>query len=151
MMEMLVLALFIGGAFIIQQLLGFIQVKHFTNEFVAMRKKGKVAIGRRPGKFRAGTIVMFAIDKTGKILEAKRLQGVTIMARMKTLEGFKGKYLNRLTPSDMAHCNKLLRLAIEDAQKNYRTVISGGVIPEKPSPFKSILLKAERMVTAKKS
>ncbi|WP_238594604.1 transcriptional regulator GutM [Caenibacillus caldisaponilyticus] len=151
MLEMLELAIFIGGAFIIQQLLGFIQIKHFTKEYVKLRKIGKVAIGRRPGKLRAGAIVMFAINQAGKILEAKKLQGVTILARMKKLEGFEGKYLNRLTSSDMVHCNKPLRMAIEDAKKNYRTVITGGTIPEKPSPLKSILLKAEKMVVAKKS
>jgi hypothetical protein len=50
----------------------------------------------------------------------------------------------------MAHCNKLLKLAILDAVSNYKTIMSGGVIPEKYSPFKNMMLKAERAVAVKK-
>lgn len=150
MMELLLIALFIGGAFIIQQLLGFIQIKHFTKEYVELRRKGKVAIGRKPGKFRAGTIVLFSISNSGKILEAKKMQGVTILAKVKKLDGFEGKFLKHLKEEDLSHCNKLLKLAIHDAINNYNIIMSGGTIAEKPSPLRSMMLNAERLVSAKK-
>ena len=150
MMEFIMIALFIGGAFIVQQLLGFFQIKHFTKEYVELRQKGKVAIGRKPGKFRAGTIVLFAISNSGKILEAKKMQGVTILAKVRRLNGFEGKFLRHLTDEDMAHCNKLLALAIKDAIHNYKVISNGGTIAEKPSPLRSMMLKAESLVSAKK-
>lgn len=150
MIEVIFLALLIGGAFIIQQLFGFFQIKHFTNEYVALRRKGKVAIGRKPGKLKAGTIVLFAITNSGKIIEAKKVQGVTIFAKVKDLEGFEGKFFRLLTEEDMVGCNQLLKLAIQDAIDNYNTIMSGGTIAEKPSPLRSVMLQAERLVVNKK-
>lgn len=149
MAELFVLALFIGGAFIVQQLLGYFQIKHFTKEFVKLRRIGKVAVGRKPGKFRAGTIVLFAINDAGQILQAKKLQGVTIMARMKDLAGFEGKNLRKLTDEDLSGYNKLLQGAIRDAVNNYETVLRGGTIQEKPSPLRSLMYKAENLVLKK--
>lgn len=148
---MIIIILFIAGAFIVQMGLGFLQLKHFSKAYAQMRRIGKVAIGKRPGKIRAGTIVLFAVTNSGRIIQAKKMQGVTIMATFKDLPGFDGKFLRSLTEEDMKHCNKLVRLAIQDAIFNYKTIMSGGVIPEKNSLFKNIMLKAERTLALKKS
>lgn len=150
MYQLLMIALFMGGAFLIQHLFGFFQIKHFTNEYVKLRKLGKVAIGRRPGKIRSGTIVMFAINNGGKIIQAKKIQGVTIFSRVKDLKGFEGKFLKKLTQDDMSHCNKLLQEAIKDAIKTYEIVSNGGVIEDKPSPLRSLMLRAERLLPSRK-
>ena len=46
---MIKMALVIGLAFVIQFVLSSFQMKNFNNEFVRMRRKGKVAIGRKSG------------------------------------------------------------------------------------------------------
>jgi glucitol operon activator protein len=149
-LNIIVIMIFIAGAFVVQMGLGFLQIKHFSKAYAELRRIGKVAIGKKPGRIRAGTIVLFAVSNSGKILKAKKMQGVTVMATVKDLPGFEDKNIRTLKEEDMAHCNKLLKLAILDAVSNYKTIMSGGVIPEKYSPFKNMMLKAERAVAVKK-
>lgn len=47
---MIKIALVIGLAFVIQFVLSSFQMKNFNNEFVRLRRKGKVAIGRKSGR-----------------------------------------------------------------------------------------------------
>ncbi|KAA9030008.1 transcriptional regulator [Niallia endozanthoxylica] len=147
---MIVIMVFIAGAFLVQMGLGFFQLKHFSKAYAELRRIGKVAIGKKPGKIRSGTIVLFAVSKSGRILKAKKMQGVTVMATFKDLQGFEDKNIRHLTDEDMAHCNKLLKAAIQDAVSNYKIIMSGGVIPEKSSLFRNMMMKAERMVAVKK-
>jgi glucitol operon activator protein len=149
-MNMYIIMIFIAGAFVIQMGLGFLQIKHFSKAYAELRRIGKVAIGKKPGRIRAGTIVLFAISNSGKILQAKKMQGVTVMATFKNLPGFEDKNIKTLQEEDLAHCNKLLKLAILDAVHNYKTIMSGGVIPEKNSLFKRMMVKAEHVVSVKK-
>lgn len=53
---MIKIALVIGLAFVIQFVLSSFQMKNFNNEFVRLRRKGKVAIGRKSGGFHAGQL-----------------------------------------------------------------------------------------------
>lgn len=70
-------------AYVVQIILGMKQLKHFNKVYAELRKKGRVAIGRRSGKIKSGTIVMFAIDKEGLVLDARKMQGVTVAAHFK--------------------------------------------------------------------
>ena len=149
-MNFFIIMIFIAGAFVVQMGLGFLQIKHFSKAYAELRRIGKVAIGKKPGRIRSGTIVLFAVSNSGKILKAKKMQGVTVMAAVKDLHGFEDKNIKTLSEQDLAHCNKLLKLAILDAVHNYKTIMSGGIIPEKSSLFKNMMLKAERVVAVKK-
>ncbi len=136
---MLFIMFLIAGAFIFQLALGYFQIKHFTKVFVEMRRIGKVAIGRRPGKFRSGTIVLFALSDNGTILKAKKMQGVTVFAKACDLHGFTDKNIKTLKEKDINHCNSLLKSAILDATINYKVVMSGEEIPEKQSFLKRMI------------
>lgn len=149
-MQMVIIMVFIAGAFFVQTIFGYFQIKHFSNAYVELRRLGKVAIGRRPGKFRSGTIVLFAVTNSGKILSAKKMQGVTVLAKVKDLNGFADKNIKTLNENDFSFCNKLLKLAILDAVNNYKIIMGGGEIPEKNSLYKRMMLQAERVVTVKK-
>ena len=64
---MIQLALLLGAMFLLQGVLSVIQMRHFSQEFVKLRRKGKVACGRKSRGFHAGAIVMFRIDEDGVI------------------------------------------------------------------------------------
>ncbi|AYV65485.1 MULTISPECIES: transcriptional regulator GutM [Niallia] len=149
-MELIIIMLLIAGAFVIQMGLGFLQIKHFTKGYSELRRMGKVAIGKKPGRIKAGTIVLFAINKNGRILAAKKMQGVTVMAKFRDLPGFLDKNIRNLKEEDLKHCNKLLRDAILDASNNYKIIMNGGVVPEKDSFFKRMMIRAENAVSFKK-
>ena len=97
---MLSILIVVGIAFLLQGLLGFFQMRHLTNEFLKLRRKGKVAFGRKSGGFRAGAVVMFLIDEDGIIWEGKKLEGTTAFARVRPLEGFEGRYVGSLKKED---------------------------------------------------
>ena len=60
---MLSILVVIGIVFAMQAILGFFQMRNLTDEFIQLRRKGKVAFGRKSGGFRAGAVVMFRIDE----------------------------------------------------------------------------------------
>ena len=132
---MLKLGLFVAAMFLVQALLTSAQISHFNQEFIKLRKRGKVACGRQSGGFHAGAIVMFLIDENGVIQEGKQLTGVTSFARVKPLPGFEGKFVGGLTEADLPRHGKNLRKAILDAKDTYNKVMNGELVPDKPSPF----------------
>ena len=132
---MLQLGLLILGMFALQAVLSVVQMRHFSKEFIKLRRQGKVACGRQAGGFHAGAIVMFLLDENGVIREGKQLFGVTCFARVRELPGFEGKYVGGLTEEALPRHGKNLRKAILDARNTYNKFISGEAIPEPPSPF----------------
>lgn len=106
-------------AYLCQIILGLRQIKHFNQTYSEMKKLGRVAIGRRSGRIKAGTIVLFAIDKKGQVLDARRMQGITVAARFKQMPDYIGQdlhYLDSYNPLVRKE-NKLLQTAIEDARE----------------------------------
>lgn len=132
-----VLGIFCLLAYLLQSFLGFQQIKHFTKEYQSLKALGRVAIGRRAGKFKSGTIVMFALDKEGNILAGRKIQGTTILAKFKPMKGFHGLHIESLTQDleVVKKENKLTQLTILDAVNIYQQVKAGKVIPQKAAPI----------------
>ena len=131
---MLSILIVVGIAFLMQALLGFIQMRNLTDEFIKLRRKGKVAFGRKSGGFKAGAVVMFRIDEEGIVQEARKLEGTTAFARVKNMDGFEGRYLGDLTKEDAPKHHVNLGKAIEDAALTYRKYTAGEEIENDPLP-----------------
>lgn len=129
------IGLLILAMFALQAVLSVMQMRHFSREFIKLRRRGRVACGRQAGGFHAGAIVLFLIDGEGVIQEGKQLFGVTCFARVRDLPGFEGKHVGTLSEEDLPRHGKNLRKAILDARNTYNKFISGEDIPEPPSPF----------------
>lgn len=122
----------IGLAWLAQSFFGYRQIQHFNNRFRELRKIGRVATGRLTGKFRAGTVVLIAIDRQNQILRAERMQGVTVFSRLKPLPELEGLNLLRLKEADLlSRYNRLTVQTIQNAVDNFKTVTKGGEIPTK--------------------
>ncbi|MCI8939798.1 MAG: transcriptional regulator [Dorea sp.] len=130
-------------AFLLQGIASMMQMKYFAKEFTEYRKQGKVVCGRQAGGFHAGAIVLFLIDDGGMIRKAKKLEGVTCLARFKEMEGFRDKYVGELSGEEVPKTHKNLRKAVRDAALTYRKYISGEEIVSPPTPFQ----RAGRSVT----
>lgn len=135
---MIKLALIVAAAFVLQIILSMNQMRHFSNEFVKLRRQGKVACGRKAGGFHAGAIVMFLIDDDGVIQAGRKLEGVTCLARVRELDGFEGRHIAELTEEDGPKGHRNLKKAIADAALTYRKYTAGEIIPEPPSPFQKV-------------
>ncbi len=138
-----ILGIFAVSAYLLQCLFGFIQIKHFTKVYGKLRQIGRVVIGRKSGKIRAGTIVMFAIDSEGIILEGQKIQGTTVLAKFKVMEGFKNQKITELneTLACVKKENKPTRQTIEEAVQTYKKVTQGEAIVEKKAPFSQIMIQ----------
>ncbi|MCH4168733.1 MAG: transcriptional regulator GutM [Streptococcaceae bacterium] len=106
-------------AYILQIIFSLKQIKNFNIAYSRLRKKGKVAIGRRSGKVQSGTIFMFAINSQDEIQDAMLMQGVTVFAKFKTKADYIGENLNQLTSNHplVTKENKLVQSAILDAKE----------------------------------
>ncbi|CZR96136.1 MULTISPECIES: transcriptional regulator GutM [unclassified Clostridioides] len=109
------------AVYLLNIFLGYLQLKDFNKNYIELKRKGRVAIGRKKGRISSGTIVLILIDEDGAIVETRKMQGVTVLARVKVFEGLVGKDLGDITKSDLAEYNKLLKKAILDAVKQYIT------------------------------
>lgn len=101
--------------------LGLIQIKDFNKNYIELRKLGKVAIGRKKGMITSGTIVLIRIENDGLIVESRKMQGVTIAARVRVFKGLENMYIDKIEEEDLKMFNKPLKKAILDAVKNYKT------------------------------
>lgn len=124
--------------FALQAVLSSIQMRHFSKEFIRLRRQGKVDCGRQAGGFHAGAMVMFLIGDDGIIREGRMLMGVTCFARVRPLKGFEGRHIGQLTESDLPERGKNLRKAILDARNTYNKFMAGEDIPQPPSPFQRV-------------
>lgn len=125
--NIIVLGIVVVVAYFIQILLGMRQLKNFNQVYSELRKQGRVAVGKRAGKIKSGTIVLFALDKKDKVISAKRMQGVTVLAKFQDMPQFIGEdihYFDRYNPL-VRRENKLLQKAIEDAREVFLRVEAG--------------------------
>lgn len=134
-------------AFALQYLLTFLQMRSFMGFYRNLRQKGRVAIGKARGAFRAGAIAMFAIDGSGTILEGSYIQGVTVFARARELKGFEGMDVGGVQKED---CQRMrlpgpVTKAVLEASSNYRILMSGGELKEEPAPLTKAANALKRM------
>lgn len=120
-MNILYICIILAVVFLLQSVLGFLQIQNFVKEFRKMCKKGKVLIGKNPKKMRAGTLLLLNIDKEANIQYAEIMKGVTIFARFKKIEKLKNKSLPLLASSydEMQEFDSLTQECILNAYRNY--------------------------------
>lgn len=107
-------------AWLLSAYFGMIQIKNFNKNYIEMRKKGKVVIGKQKGAFKAGTVVLIGIDENEVITETRKIQGVTIFSRVKPFKGLQEEKMEELSLEHLSNYNKLLQEAIMDGIQNYR-------------------------------
>lgn len=141
-----ILGAFAVAAYILQILFGMKQIKHFNTVYTKLRRKGKVAIGRRPGKLTSGTIILLSINNQGDILEAYKMQGVTVLAKFKSFPQVVGLNIHELSMDHpvLAKEIKLTKKALLNAQEVY-TKVERGTFQEEtaPSPLAQLGLYAK--------
>ena len=133
--DVITVGIVVAVVFGLQFWLSSFQMKNFNNEFVKLRRKGKVAIGRKAGGFNAGAIVMFQIDDDGQIREGRKIEGTTFLARVKDFPDLNGRNVATLTRADGPRGHRNLARAIEDAALTYNKYVNGEVLEDTPSPL----------------
>lgn len=124
-----------GVLYALQTVLALRQMNDFSRAFTALRRRGRVAIGKKKGLLVSGAIVLFLVDDAGVILDGRRLSGVTVLSRFRGFGAYDGRRLPDLDVTGDRRLPKSVQQAIHNARDNYRTITSGGVAPEPPSPL----------------
>ena len=118
--------------------LSFYQMKDFALTYGALRRRGKVAIGKRKAALSAGSIALFLLADDGTIVEARAMSGLTVLARFKPLEGYAGAHIRGVAEAP----NRLprgLRLAVLNARDNWLAVQRGETPQDPPGPFTRLI------------
>jgi DNA-binding transcriptional regulator of glucitol operon len=132
MSSIIIFGALFAGLYIVQSIFSMIQIKSFNKEFQALRRKGKVVVGKKSGHFAAGSILLFLVSDDGLILEAIKMQGISVLARFKKFDKFNGLELLSLNPSHplVKKQMKLTRKAIENGRELYIRFLAGAMEEE---------------------
>lgn len=77
---------------ILQGVFAYFQIKNFQTKMKEMKKNGRVGIGTVKGRLGAGAIVILSVDRTGRIIEARKMTGISVFARFKPFPELKSLY-----------------------------------------------------------
>lgn len=112
---LLIIALLWG----LQSLFTYFQVKDFNKNVMELQKYFKVGIGQNKGFLGPGTIIIIAIDFKGRIKKAKKMEGISVFARFKTVHTLTNLYIHELKYV-LNDFKKPLRNAISEAIENIK-------------------------------
>ncbi|MFT3861492.1 transcriptional regulator GutM [Micropruina sp.] len=131
----------LAATYLLQVGLSVFQMRDFATSYGSLRRRGKVAIGKRKTAFSAGSIAMFLIDADGIVAEAKAISGLTVLARFKPLAGFEGMHISQLGDGPLARLPRGLRLATLNARDNWLAVQRGETPQDPPGPLSRFLAR----------
>ncbi|OXX66616.1 transcriptional regulator GutM [Vibrio sp. V03_P4A6T147] len=88
-----VLIYFAAGAWMIQIVLGYLQIRSFNRMLQSMTHKGKVKIGRTQSRWKPRTVLVLVEDEDQHVVDAQVMKGISVFARPKTLDQLIGQSL----------------------------------------------------------
>lgn len=145
-MNLILIGILFIVAFIIQYFLTFIQMNNFKKSYIDLRRKGRVIIGKKKGVFRAGCIVIFALDDKDKIIDFEYMLGTSVFSRFKKNNTFNDTRIHNINKflCDQKRLSYSLKSAVLDAVQNYLKLSNGENIEMPKSLFENILSKFRR-------
>lgn len=129
----------VGFAYLLQTVLGWRQLREFSNTFVAMRRDGRVAMGKYKGAVVTGAIVMFVLDDDGRIVYGKRMHGISVLARFRAFPLYDGQLMTEIDPQLARAEGRTLFRAVKNARANVLTHLNGGQPAEPLTPLGRLL------------
>lgn len=125
----------IMAAWVLQTLFGTYQLKDFNRNYSVMRTRGPVSIGRSKGIVRTGVVLLMSLDKDKKITDARKMQGLTIFAKFKSLPLLENQSLLHIDPAVYNQMDRFTQKAFDEAVEIYKKVAKGEEIPPSRSPI----------------
>jgi len=112
------------GMWMLQGLFGFWQLRHFNQQFNRLRKEGRVVVGKSKGRFLAGVVLMFCLDKDCKIIKGEKMEGISIFARMKPFHSCNNLNLLEMEEEKISALGRATSKAVMNAIENYRAFMA---------------------------
>lgn len=114
MIQLIILIIFVWA---LQCIFTLFQLKYFNREYIDLRRKGFVLIGKQRSRISRGCVVLLLITREGDILDSKVMNGYTVFTRFKTIPSLKNK--NIMDNLDDLKIDKVIKKALYNAQSNY--------------------------------
>lgn len=134
-MGILLIMAAIMTAWMFQTLFGTYQLKDFNRNYSVMRALGPVSIGRSKGILRTGVVLLMSLDRDKRIVDARKMQGLTIFAKFKTFTLLENQNLLHIDPIVYKKMDRFTQKAFDEAVGTYKKVAKGEEIPPSRSPI----------------
>lgn len=102
-------------AWLLQIILGWLQVNRFNKAFAMLAKQGKVGIGRTQGRFKAKVVIALAFDENLTVVDALIMQGFTVFSSPQPVPALIGLSHQQIQPQQIFPNNKNAQDALAQA------------------------------------
>lgn len=92
------LIIFAMMMWLLQIILGWLQIKAFNQAFMAMSQKGKISVGRNNGRFTPKSVIVLALDEQFNVVDSLCMSGSSVFARPQKLKSVIGLHINDIQP-----------------------------------------------------
>jgi DNA-binding transcriptional regulator of glucitol operon len=82
--------LLIGGLWLLQLVLAYLQAQRFMARARALRSRGRVSVGASPRRIRGRAFVVVAVGPDDRVTAAEALQGITVFANARPVPALVG-------------------------------------------------------------
>jgi DNA-binding transcriptional regulator of glucitol operon len=111
--------LFLAGAWFIQYISAFFQLRRFYRRIAELRRQGKVWIGMEGSAWKGRQYAVLVVDKDKHIVHVEQLSGWTVLASLKPVYGLEGRPISDLMDDTIEFpVSKKLLLALRNAVKH---------------------------------
>jgi glucitol operon activator protein len=104
---------------VFQGILSYFQIKHYNIILKEMKQKGKILVGQHKAIFGVGSIIILVLDEKNKVIDAKKMQGITVFNRFKSINELENKTIEEIKKDIPNVRDKRIRLSLEEAIKNF--------------------------------
>ncbi|MDG2916866.1 transcriptional regulator GutM [Bisgaard Taxon 10/6] len=102
-------------AWLLQIVLGWLQVNRFNRAFGLLSKQGNVGIGRTQGRFKAKVVIALAFDENRRVADSIMMKGWTVFSKPQPVPALKGLHYDEIRPQVIFPNDKNAQEALSEA------------------------------------
>ncbi|NBI40715.1 transcriptional regulator GutM [[Haemophilus] felis] len=100
---------------LLQIILGWLQVSAFNRAFMAISQKGKILTGRNSGRFNPKSVVILALDDNRIVIDSLYMRGFSVFARPQKLLSVINMKVDDIQPEHIFPRDKRSQFALKVA------------------------------------
>lgn len=109
------LILFAALMWVLQIILGWLQITAFNRAFMKISQKGRIITGRNSGRFSPKSVIVLALDEQQNVVDSLQMTGFSIFARPQPLVSVIGLNVKHIQPEKIFPQDKKSQFALNIA------------------------------------
>ncbi|MGC6405342.1 transcriptional regulator GutM [Bisgaard Taxon 45] len=110
-----ILIFFAAFMWLMQIILGWLQITAFNRAFMAISQKGKILTGRNSGRFNPKSLIVLAVDENDMVIDSLQMKGLSVFARPQKCEPVIGLKVDQIQPEHIFPKDKKSQFALKIA------------------------------------